>query len=402
VERMIDPDRALELVFEHAPKPRGENCPVSEALGRVLAEEILSDGDHPPFDRAMMDGFAVRVADAGGRAEVAEIVAAGRLPSQPVTEGLCAEIMTGAPCPEGTEAVVPVEATHREGKVVTLPAHLRAGDHVQPRGTMAQAGDRVLGPGDEVTPLAVASLSAFGRATVEVYRRLRVAIITTGDELLATTETPSGATIRDTNGPMLAAMAREGDAANVAVTHASDTEASLTAAFETTIDADIVVLSGGVSAGRYDLVPQVAATSGFEPVFHKVTQKPGKPLLFATDGGTRLLFGLPGNPRSSHFCFTRYVAPMMRAAIGRPVRAPARRGRFGHAHHVTNRRTLFMPVRVDDDGDGGFVITPLKDRGSADLFTTARANGYVRLEAGEHHIEADEAATFEWMGGRHG
>jgi molybdopterin molybdotransferase len=392
---MITADEALELVLARVAGAGVVELPVEAAVGHVLAEDVVAAEDVPPFDRAMMDGFAVAIGDAGRTVRVAGQVAAGHESGQGVAPGAAVEIMTGAPCPPGTNAVVPVEDVRREGDSVALPTLVASGQHVQRRGSIRAAGAVTAAAGEPLTTLVLANLAAFGRATVRVARRPSVAVITTGDELVAPGAERRGGAIRDSNGPMLRAMARASHAGSVATRHAADDEAALAEALAASAAADVVVLTGGVSAGRYDLVPGAAQAAGFEPVFHKVAQKPGKPLFFAV-AGRRLLFGLPGNPRSSHFCFHRYVAAALRVGSGREPRGPTGVGALAAPLAVTSKRESWIPLHATVDEGGSVRLEPFAEHGSADIFSTTRANAYARFEPGRHDLATGSRLAFEW------
>jgi molybdopterin molybdotransferase len=391
--KRIDPDHALQVVLEQTPAGAVETVPVLAADGRILAEAVQADRDYPPFDRAMMDGFAVRVADAGELVEVRGEVAAGVEPEEPVEPGTAVSIMTGAPCPPGTEAVVPIENVEREGGAVRLPSPLSSGTHIVTRGYERRAGDVVAPEGTPVTPLAVAVLVSVGRAQVQVTEAPTLAVISTGDEVVAEGAEVGASQIRNSNGPMLAAMARELGVVQATLLHARDTEEALDEALVAAADADITLLSGGVSAGRYDLVPDAVRRVGAEVVFHKVTQKPGKPLLFARRD-QKLFFGLPGNPLSSHFCFHRYVAAAIRKITGRRQPAP-QLGRLTQPLSVSCKRTLYVPSRVTPT-ETGWEVAPLLV-GSANIFACVEARVYVRLEPGVHELGAGAMLPFFWM-----
>ena len=399
MQKMLDPDEALALVLELVrPRPAVE-ATLAHARGLVLAEAVSSDRDHPPFNRAMMDGYAVRLADAGAEVRLAGEVAAGQASSVTVEDGACVAIMTGAPCPPGAEAVVKIEDTRRDGDRVTLPAKIGAGRHIAPRGCECEAGRTVLEPGTRVTPLATAVLASVDRQSVSVIRAPTTAVITTGSELVGPEQQTSQAQIRDSNGPMLAAQVqRLGVCPPARVLHAADTMESLAAALEQAADADVVMLSGGVSMGRYDLVPAALEAHGVVLALHKVTQKPGKPLLFG-HLGERTFFGLPGNPLSSHFCFFRYVAPTLRAMAGLRVQTGYRRARLTAPLQTSGWRMSFLLARVDEEPDG-LRVTPLPGKGSADIFTAPAANAYLRVPPGEQRFEAGDAVDIQWMGDR--
>ncbi len=398
MQKMLDPDEALALVLEHVrPRPAVE-ATLNDARGLVLAEVVSSDRDHPPFDRAMMDGYAVCLADAGAVVRLAGEVAAGQASGATVEPGACVAIMTGAPCPPGAEAVVKIEDTERDGDQITLPPKVRAG-HIALKGCECENGRAVLEPGTRVTPLVLAVLASVGRQSVEVTSAPRVAVITTGSELVGPEKKAGAAQIRDSNGPMLAAQVqRLGVCPPAHVMHASDSMEALAAALEQAADADVVLLSGGVSMGRYDLVPAALEAHGVTLALHKVTQKPGKPVLFGHKQ-ERAFFGLPGNPLSSHFCFFRYVAPTLRAMAGLEVQTGYRQARLTAPLQISGWRMNFLLARAEEEPNG-LRVTPLLGKGSADIFTAPAANAYVRVQPGEQRFEAGDMVDIQWMGDR--
>lgn len=395
---LIPPDEALRVVMQTAQPAASRSFPRLAAVGLRLAEDVRADRDYPPFDRAMMDGYAVCLADAGGAVPVAGQIAAGQVAGGVLAPGTCFEIMTGAACPKGTQAVVPKELATRQGDAVQLPRELRGGQHIAPRGSECRAGAVVLQDGDVLTPLAVGVLASVGRQEVLAVPAPRLGILTTGGELIAGGQSPGSVQIRDSNGPMLAAMATVCGVAPAQVLHARDDVQAIVAALELLQDCDIVVLTGGVSMGRYDLVPDSFRQVGAELIFHKVSQKPGKPLLFARRD-QQLLFGLPGNPLAAHLCFHRYVAAAVRRWCGHPATAPERRfGRLGGAVRRGDSRTWFLLGRAErGDADGDWRLQPLPGCSSADLFGTSQANCYLEVPPGEPLLAAGEAVAFEWL-----
>jgi molybdopterin molybdotransferase len=401
----IDPDRALALVIEHTPTGMVREVALASASRLVLAEDVLSDRDYPPFARAMMDGYAVRVADAGRRVPLGGIVPAGQDPQalgQKVESGHAVEITTGAPCPPGTEAVVMHEEVDAGGGSVLLPQSIRAGQHIAPRGSDCAAGSVVLTAGQELTALGIGILASFGRRTVRVLAPPSLAIIATGNEIISGDGVAGAVEMRDANGPMLAAQA-QALGLDAALDRARDTVEAIQQTLARASQADIVLLSGGVSAGRYDLVPAALAGINAEVIFHGVAQKPGKPLLFARMG-RRLFYGLPGNPLSSHFCFQRYVAASVRKWMGVPALPVGGTARLAAALEGLPDRTLFQPARVEldkccADGREGWRAIPAGTQSSADLFNAATANAYLRLPPGDHSVPAGEPVGFEWIGG---
>jgi len=395
---MIDPDEALRLVLEAAGPPEAAEVPLDTAGGHCLAEEVRADRDYPPFPRAMMDGYAVRVADAGSTVEVIGEVAAGQEPGIPVTEGRCLEIMTGAACPSGTEAVVEKEAVRRDGTRVRLPPSIQAGAHIAAIGSECPAGAAVLSPGQPITPLTVAVLASFGRRTVSVFRRPSMAIVTTGAELALPDCDPQPAQIRNSNGPMLAAMAGQIGIDRPLCLHAEDRVKAIADAIGRAGRHELIVISGGVSAGAYDLVPQAVEAVGAEIVFHKVAQKPGKPFLFARRA-SQLLFGLPGNPLACHLGFHRYVAAAARQREGKPVVRQSFRGRLAAAARPLEGRTFFLLAHAQaiDCSDPAWEVHPLHSASSADVFRPCTANCYLRIPPSGITIPAGRVVWFEWI-----
>lgn len=395
---LMAPDEALHAVLARVLPLQPATRELEDALGFVLAEDAHCDRDYPPFDRAMMDGFGVRTADAGQSVTIAGTVPAGTEWTGAVEPGTVVEIMTGAPCPAGVEAVVPVELVTRRDGTVDLPDAIAPRANIAERGTEGRRGDPLLNAGAVITPLAAAALASIGKNRVAVYARPRAAVITTGDELVRGEAAPAPCQMRDSNGPLLRSLLRAIGVESIASHHALDTIGSLRAALKAAADADIVILTGGVSAGRRDLVPACCQSEGFETVFHKVAQKPGKPLLFGVRGG-QLLFGLPGNPLAVHLCAHRYVAAAIRAMSGHSPKAESGVGRLTETRQAKGDRTEFCFVSVGSTADG-YTLTPLRHVSSADVFTTPGAHALVRLDP-KIAYEAGTLVPFEWLWGGH-
>jgi molybdopterin molybdotransferase len=301
--------------------------------------------------------------------------------------------MTGAPCPPGAEAVVPKEEAHRNDTTITLPQTVRPWQNITPIGSECAVGSVPMRAGDVITPLAIAVLATFGLQRVPVYQAPSVAIITTGNELVRIDQTPGPAQIRNSNGPMLAAMARMANVRDVLIGHANDSIQEFSSALENAREKDIVVLTGAVSEGKYDLVPQALAHYGATVVFHKVAQRPGKPILFATKQ-TQLIFALPGNPLSCHLGFHRYVNTAIRRWTGRPPSIEPRPAILGAPITIRGPRTVFQLARAHML-DGINQVTPLVGRGSADIYAVCRANAMIRFEPEAGEIAAGTPVLYE-------
>jgi molybdopterin molybdotransferase len=399
---MVSVARALEVVLENARPLGDESVPLATALGRVLAQDVLSDVEMPPFDRAAMDGYALVAADLEATPVALDVVGevrAGRWPGVGVSRGRAVRIMTGAPVPEGADAVVPVEQTREldGGARVEVHSSVRAGAHIAPRASEVRQGDHVLTAGIVIDPAAVAVLAATGMAAVRVGRQPVVAVLATGDELVSVDSRPAGAQIRNSNGPALAAQARWAGAQVRSLGTAPDDIGRLEDAFVVGVQADVFVVSGGVSAGSYDLVEDVLARFGVEVLFDAIALKPGKPLVFGRRG-TTLVFGLPGNPVSSQVTFDLFVRPALLKLQGARVTArPALEARLTAPVRNRSGREYHLPVAVRF-ADGGWLAEPLPTRGSADLVVHARANGLAVLAAERREAAAGEAVTVSLLG----
>ncbi len=373
-----------------APRP-AERTPLADAAGRVLAEDLASDVDSPPFDTSAMDGYAVRVAEAaGGRplAERAGLVAAGDLPPAPLGGGEAVRVMTGAPIPQGTEAVVPVEKVRREaGRVFALAAP-RPGEHVRRRGESIQAGSRLLEHGRRLGPTEIAIAAIAGADPISVHARPRVTIAATGNELVPASSKPGPGQLRDSNGPMIAALCRERGALATRRAAVADEDSEVGRLFaEDAEGADLLVTSGGVSAGDLDLLPRGAEKAGFELLFHGVLMRPGKPVAFGRKGRS-LWLGLPGNPVSSAVCFHLFGAMALDALAGLSNPGPAfLSARLARDVSVRGSRETFRDGVLESDG-AGLKFSPLDGLGSHDLAAHAGANALLRIPAGESGLAA--------------
>ncbi len=319
METLIPFTTAQRIVLDGVQPLEAENVTLNDALKRILAEPVVSTEMIPPFDNSAMDGFAVRardVPDLDHDLRIAGTIAAGGGTPAPLAERSCARIMTGAPMPEGADAVIPVENAEVSGDRVRFGERPATGDHVRRAGENVRAGERILDAGLRITPPVIGMLATLGHARIRVFRRPRVAVIATGDELVDASETPGPSQIRDSNGPTLAAQISMAGAISDGPHRVGDDRERLRGALaDAAASADALVVSGGVSMGEYDYVRAVLEDLGFEPLFWKVRQRPGKPLLFGLIG-TIPVFGLPGNPVSASVCFEQYVRPALAAMQG--------------------------------------------------------------------------------------
>lgn len=319
MREFISVEEARNLILEQVSPLPIERVSLAEALGRRLAETVVSLDDIPPFPNAAMDGYAVRLADVQQVPVTLQVVAdvgAGQIPPETVSPGACIRIMTGAPVPAWAEAVVPVEWTEGgKDNTVCILQRPTIGENIRPSGKDVRAGERFFEVGQRITPPVVAMLATLGMTQVPVFRWPRVAIVVTGSELLDPGQPLIPGHIRDSAGPGLAAQARWVGAEVLGPQRVPDDPIALEQAIEQALAADVLVFSGGVSVGMYDLVRQVLDRCGTQWHFWKIRQRPGKPMAFGLLQG-KPVFGLPGNPVSSALCFDQYVAPALRRMQG--------------------------------------------------------------------------------------
>jgi len=388
------PDALAIVLREAATLFASEAEPVGllASSGRILAEPITADRDQPPFDRSTRDGFAVRAAEwyAGKKLRVIGQVRAGEKWAGPdIADGEAVEIMTGAPLPAGADAVAMVEHAEQDGNEVSAVSGraLRVRENIVPRGSEARAGQTLLQPGISIGAGEIALASACGSAEVRVYKRPRVNILATGDELVEIAETPEPHQIRNSNSYALAALVSDcgGEAQRLPI--ADDTREDLRARIEESLSTDLLLLSGGVSAGKYDLVEDVLAEFGAEFFFTGVKMQPGKPAVFGRiprGSGWLYFFGLPGNPVSTEVAFRCFAATFLRALSG--ASADSLSPNFAQATLAEDISakpglTRLLPARLAQNFSKPEVrLVPWQ--GSGDLAANARANCYAVLPNG--------------------
>ena len=382
---MITPAQAEQLIRQHVPMLPVESLPLAQSAGAILREEIHAERDHPPFDRVAMDGIAVDSTAACGRHdfEIEGTQAAGGAPLQLKSGAGCLEVMTGAMLPGGCDAVVPFELISISGDTATLeePA-IEAWQNVHRRGSDARQGSLLLKPGTRLNAPEVAIAAGAGRARVQVSVQPMVLVISTGDELVEPGEPILPHQVRRSNAYGVAAALRRQGFTRVADDHLRDDAGQMLARLQQHLTThDVLILSGGVSMGRFDLVPRVLTELGVREVFHKVEQRPGKPLWFGVTEAGKMVFGLPGNPVSTLVCLSRYVVPALNAAMGESA-LESRRIALKTSRTVTNRLTQFLPVRLETDADGRTWAVPRPTNGSGDFTALAGTDGFVELPPG--------------------
>ncbi len=383
-------------------RPAGsEPVRLLDALDRVLAEQVVADRDFPPFPRATRDGYAVAsvdVAQVPARLNVIGEVRAGTASDAiSLQPGEAVEIMTGAPVPAGADAVVMVEYTTRYGDTVEIARPAGAGENMVPAGAEACRGQVLLRPGARLNPAALALAASVGRAQVAVYRRPRVAILATGDEIVDLAAAPGPAQIRNSNSYSLAAQVQAAGGEPVVLPIAPDDIAPLRRLIEQGLAADLLLLTGGVSMGKYDLVEQVLQALGAEFFFTGCLIQPGRPIVFGqcaspAPGAPRPkpLFGLPGNPVSSMVCFELFARPVIAALSGAtPAKLVFLQARLKGEIKTGTGLTRFLPALLSGEFERAEVEL-VSWHGSGDIAAVARANCYIEVPPGRERIPAGE------------
>jgi molybdopterin molybdotransferase len=392
---MLNVSEAQTLVLAYARPLPPRMAPLdASALGLVLAEDVASDIDMPPYDKALMDGFAVRsgdLVDGRGSLDIIDEVVAGQTPRKPVGQGQASRIMTGAPIPSGADAVIMVERTRGlDGNRVQIEDKPpRPGQNILRRGKEMRRGENVLPAGTVLQPQHFGTLATMGRSAASVYPPAQVAILPTGDELVDAGEVPGPGQIRNGNGPMLLAQVCRAGAKPHVLGIARDRLDSLEPLVSEGLQSSVLVLSGGVSAGKLDLVPGVLQKVGVEAHFHKVEMKPGKPVFFGTRGAT-LVFGLPGNPVSSLVCFELFVRPALRRLMGHAEAGPHLvQAALAEDFAYQTDRPTYHPARLETHGPG-WQVRPIPWFGSSDLRGLLEANAFVLFPPGSHQHRAGQ------------
>ncbi|HYW67797.1 MAG TPA: gephyrin-like molybdotransferase Glp [Candidatus Dormibacteraeota bacterium] len=395
---MLRYDEARGIVIKQAgsrPHALGTSkLDVGEALGHVLAEEVRTDREYPPFDRSTRDGFAVRASEAaaGAKLRCTGEIKAGDSVTLPLATGSCMQIMTGAAVPPGADAVVMIEFTSRDGDAVTFQRETLPGQNIVPQGSEARAGDVVLQPGLRLGFAELAIAAQVGATQLLSARKPRVAILSTGDEVVPIGETPGPFHIRNSNSISLAAQVRLAGGEPVLLGNALDRSDDLGAKIEQGLREHVLVLSGGVSMGKYDLVESVLQALGAEFFFDAVAIRPGKPTVFARCRDA-LVFGLPGNPVSTMVTFLLFVVPaldILSGATPRPL--PLLEARLAEPMKEKPGLTHFLPARLEWRGESA-AVRPLRWQGSGDIAALSRANCFLVVPADRQDIAAGERVS---------
>ena len=389
---MIPIAEAIQIVLAQSPRLTVEEVELSSACGRILAEDIVADTDLPPFDRAQMDGYAVRAADVASAPAKLRIVgesAAGAGWHHEMKAGEAVRIMTGAPVPAGADAVQQVELTRENDSQVEVLEPVELGRSIVRQASEIKSGQTVLRAGEEINAEMIATLASFGYAKVKVGQRPRVAVMATGSELVDVDQKPAQDQIRDSNNYTIAAYAERSNAIIERLPLAGDDTRELKRQISRATErCDVLITSGGVSMGVYDFTKAALKELGAEIFFERVALRPGKPTVFARLNDT-FVFGLPGNPVSVSVTFNLFVRSALRAMQG------ATQTTLIHDQAVLARdlkgsidRESYLPAVLRTDEKGTLLAEPLKWGGSSDFVSFARATGLINVAAGAKSIAA--------------
>ena len=403
---MLPIERGLEIVMAAArTKDRPDRMPVEavtllDSVHRILREDVLSDADSPRFDKAIRDGFAVRFADIAQVPATLSIVGESRAgfgSDIEIRSGQCCEIMTGAPLPHGADAVVMVENTQRLSPTqVRILKSVRENEGLLRRGAEARMGERILQAGRKIGLADLGLLAGTGKPSVLVSRKPRVAVVATGDELVGVDTIPQPGQIRNSNTYTICAQVREAGAEPVVLGIARDNLDDLRAKIAQGLEHDVLIVSGGVSMGKYDLVETVFAEFGVEVLFDEIAMKPGKPTVFGHRSET-YVFGLPGNPISTMVSFHMFVRPLILFLLKAESTGPrVLEAKLESAAKCDPERAALVPALVRF-ADGQYWIRTTPWKGSSDLVGLARANALIMIPRRTGNLELGDSAQFLLM-----
>lgn len=379
---MIPIEEAEQILNGIAFSPATEEVPILASMGRVLAQDVVSEIHMPPFDKSAMDGYALKGDDDSPSFQVVEIIPAGSVPTVTIKKGQCAKIMTGAMIPPGADRVVKVEVTTEAEGYMTLTSEdvhtniCKLGEDVKP-------GDTVLTAGRLIRPQEIGIMASMGLAKVTVFQRVMVAVITTGSEIVEPGQPLARGQIYNSNAYSISAQVQQTGAIVKYTGQVGDDMAQIKAKMEALLtETQVVLISGGVSMGDYDFVPAILKEMGVKLHFSKVAIQPGKPTVFGTRGDT-LIFGMPGNPVSTFTVFEIFVKPILYKAMGLHFVPPMMRGTMKKEYvRKHTERTAYVPVSVDASGQ----VEPVEYHGSAHFNALSKADGLLKIPQGVREL----------------
>lgn len=385
---MVSVQEATSIILSNLFQPKTRKANLNECLGKILAEPILADRDFPPFDRATMDGIALAFdsyQEGQTNFRIESIQAAGKLRKKLNSNSGCIEVMTGAMLPEGTDTIIPYEQVEIRNEHATINAkQVIKGQNIHLQGSDAKENQTLLEPGTLITPAEIALLASIGKTSVLVFSAPKFVIISTGNELVDIDQIPLPYQIRKSNSYALqAALAELG--IDSALLHLADDQDQLkTEIKQALLDFDILLLSGGVSKGKFDFVPSVLESLGVHKLFQQVSQKPGKPM-WVGSFGNKFVFALPGNPVSTFLCFHRYVKPWLLQSLG--AKSPVSKAILSKDFSFKADLTYFLQVKLSNV-EGTLLAEPIAGGGSGDFFNLKEVDGFLELPSGQKEFKA--------------
>ncbi len=381
---MIPFEEALRIVMDSAVRVGTERVAIGQALGRILAEDVVSDIDMPPFNKSAMDGYACRREGLGDELEIIETIPAGSVPKKCIGKNQCAKIMTGAMVPEGADCVIMLEYTENATVNTVRFVGKSTRDNICIKGEDVREGDVVLQKGVRITPAHIAVLGSAGCARPLVSQRVRAGIIATGDELVEPEEKPSPSQIRNSNGCQLLAQVERTRASARYFGITKDSEEAIGGMIKKAVaGSDVILVSGGVSVGELDLVPRMLRENGFDLLFEKVAIKPGMPTIFGVSEDA-FVFGLPGNPVSTFVLFETLVKPFLYKMMGHDFRPPTIVAPLERTiRRKKTERMSWVPVAFTESGG----VLPAEYHGSAHVHALCFADGLTAIPVGVAEIK---------------
>jgi molybdopterin molybdotransferase len=393
---LLSYEQALDEVINRTHPLPAEEIPAENAVGRVLAEDIISALDQPPFHKSAMDGYAFRFGaslPSPLQLRCAGTVGAGESFPGVLKNNECVKIMTGSPLPEGADTVVMVENTSAGGDLIRITKQVHKGENVCIKGEDIRRGQKVLEKDRVIHAPDVALLATVGTAMIRVTGLPKAAVLNTGKEIVTPGNPLKQNQIYNSNGPLLACLLKRDHIAPDSLGIVEDDEEKLFRAIHDGLEYNILLISGGVSMGDFDLIPHVLGRLGVQKVFHKVNIKPGKPVYFGTKGKT-YVFGIPGNPVSNFVCYFLFVQPAIRKLMGyKNCRPKFLAGTITADYTNSSERTHFVPVRIRS-GSGCFFLTPVESHGSADTYSLSLADGFMTVLADAVYAKGQTGIPF--------
>jgi molybdopterin molybdotransferase len=392
---MIEVSEAVKIINEAQLNLPATTIPLEKAIGRVLRQDIFADTDFPPFDRVMMDGIAIRWSDfeQGLRTyQIAGTQAAGLPQMKLKNDGGCLEVMTGAMMPEGADLVIPyedIEIDQRKNEATVLISQTAPGKNIHKKGSDKKQGDRLVTSGTLIGTPEIAIAASVGQTELMVTKNPSIAILATGNELVGIDQKPQPHQIRRSNVYALAAELRRLGLKSDLYHVMDDKENLRLTLIEMLAKHEVILLSGGVSMGKFDFVPEVLESLGVEKKFHRISQKPGKPFFFGVLGQKNVVFAFPGNPVSTFLCFHKYFLPWLKRCLG-VKDIIERKAVLSMDFSIKANLTFFLQVITHIDHEGRLIATPVMGRGSGDHANLLVSNAFLELPAGKNNFKKGE------------